>query len=162
MGKAMLKLVGSASPAKPAEIAKPKPEAKPMRAARSLKPEKKDALDKALKSTLSKLSESGALKPVPLGISPTRARVWLKAVEGEQLSFQMVGGARTATFKWDDLKPDDHAALALLVAALKPESNDAQAMAAVYLESFGKVAQAEKYYEKAGKDSREKLEKLFD
>ncbi len=162
MGKEMLKLVGSASPAKPAAAPKPKPAVKPVRAARSLAPDKRTVLDQALKSTLGKLSGDGALKPLPLGISPTRARVWLKSVDGDQLSFQLVGGTQTAAFKWSDLKPADHATLSLLVATLKSDSEDAQAMAAVYLESQGRVTEAEKYFEKAGKASREKLEKLFD
>ena len=162
MGKAMLKLVGESAPPKAAEGSTPKPEVKTVRAARSLKAENRVVLDNALKASLAKLSSEGALKPVPLGISTTRSRVWLKSVDGIDLSFQVVGGTQTAALGWDDLKPDDHATLSLLVASLKPDSADGQAVAGVYMESLGKVEQAEEYYSKAGKDSREKLEKLFD
>lgn len=163
MGKAMLDLIGSSSPKKAAASAKPTPAvaAKPVRAARSLTPENRNILGTALKSALSKLSDSGELKQIPLGISPTRARVWLKTVAGEDLTFQIVGGAQTAVFKWSDLSAADHATLSQLVVALKPDSNDAQAMAAVYLESIGQVTESEKYYEKAGKESRAKLEPLL-
>lgn len=163
MGKAMLELLGSANPKKAAAGKKSKPAvvAKPVRKARKLPAGNKDILDSALKSTLSKLSASGTLRKVPLVISPTRSRVWLKGAAGEKLTFQIVGGSKTAVFNWSDLSAGDHATLSQLVAVLKSDSNDAQAMAAVYFESIGRMSEAEKYYEKAGKESSGKLEKLF-
>lgn len=164
MGKTMLELIGSSSPGKVAAAVKPNPAvvATPVRAARTLTPENRAILDSALKATLNKLSVSSALKEVPLVISPTRSRVWPKGASGEDFTFQIVGGPQTAVFKWSDLRADDHATLSLLVVALKPDSNDAQAMTAVYLESLGRVTESEKYYEKAGAESRKKLETLFE
>jgi len=151
----------SARMATPTKKAAPAVAPKPVRKARSLNPAKQAILDKALKSTLSKLSENGALTQVPLRISPTKSRVWLKEAAGEELIFQIVGGAQTAAFQWGNLRPNDHVKLALLLAELKPNSKDVQAMAAMYLESIGLVAKADQYFNKAGKDARGKFEKLF-
>lgn len=133
------------------------------RKARSMSKENRAVLDKSLLGTLSKLSESGELKEMPLFISPTKARVWLKSAASDgTLTFAQVGGSKTVDFKWGQLAESDHTTLAILVSALKPDSNDAQAMAAVYMESIGRVGEADKYFEKAGSEAREKLEKLFE
>ena len=144
---------------------KPKPSTpiKPVRKARTLQQERRDILDNTLRSALAKVSANGGLKPVPIGISLTRARVWLKELERDgKLTFQVVGGSQTADFKWDDLSDADYATLSLLLAHLKADSEDAQAMAGVYMESIGKVSQADKYYAKAGEASAAKLQKLFE
>jgi len=153
-------IAGTPAVSEPAAAAEP--ETPSVRTARKMKPERREILDNSLKSALSKMSESNGLTEIPIGISSTRSRVWLKEVSGDgKLTFQIVGGKKTASFEWDDLQASDYATLSLLVASLKPESNDAQAMAAVYMESLGKIVEAEKYYEKAGEDSRKKLEALF-
>jgi len=69
---------------------------------------------------------------------------------------------QTADFKWKDLAPTDRATLSQLVAVLNPESGDAQALAGVYMESIGRVKEADELFTKAGEQSRKKLEKLFD
>lgn len=135
----------------------------PVRKARSLKPERLEMLNNSLKSSLEKVSSSGGLKPIPIVISLTRARVWLKEMGSEgNMTFQVVGGTQTADFKWDALSAADYATLSLLLANLKTDSEDAQAMAGVYLESIGKANDAEKYYAKAGSSSAAKLQKLFE
>lgn len=136
---------------------------KPARNARTLTPERRKVLDSALKAALVKMSESNELKPVPIAISLTRARVWLKEMGGDgNLTFQVAGGTQTASFKWDDLSAADYATLSLLLANLKADSSDAQAMAGVYMESIGKMDEADNYYKKAGETSAGKLQKLFD
>ncbi len=132
------------------------------RKARTLSAESRALLDGSLTRALVKLSDDGALKSVPLRISATRARVWLrKASSDGTLTFALVGGSKAVDFKWSALTAGDHATLSQLVAALKPESKDAQAVAAVYLESMGRVDEADKYFEKAGAAAQAKLEKLF-
>jgi hypothetical protein len=140
-----------------------KPAAVSVREARTLSAQKKSALDAALMSSLVKLSSDGLLKPVPVNMSMTSASIWLKSVAADgKLTFQMVRGTKTAEFPWSNLKDSDYVTLAMLVSALKSESGDAHAMAGVYLESIGKVSDADKYFEKAGEASRKKLESLFD
>lgn len=138
-------------------------ETTPVRKARTLSADKLSILDKSLLSVLVKLSDNGELTQLPLTISATRAKVWLKkAASDGKLTFQIVGGTQTADFQWADLAEGDHVTLSLLVAALKPESNDAQAMAGVYMERLGRIRDADKYFGKAGEESSEKLAKLFD
>jgi hypothetical protein len=133
------------------------------RNARTLAPERLAALNGALLSALAKLSGGKALAPKPVLISKTRAKVWLaEAGDDGRLTFQVAGGTKKASFAFDDLSPTDHATLSLLVAELKADSPDAQAMAGVYLEAVGRVDDADRYFTKAGETSRSKLEKLFD
>jgi hypothetical protein len=153
-----------------AKVSAPRPSAfapvapvAPLREARTLSPERKIILDNALKSTLVRMSDNNELKAVPLGISATRSRVWLKkAVSDGKLTFQLAGGDQTAAIGWSDLVDSDYVVLALLVASLKPDSTDAQAMAGVYMESLGKVEEADNYFEKAGEASSKKLQALFE
>jgi len=135
----------------------------PVRKARSLAPGRREVLDRALRSALVKMSDDGTLQSVPVGLSITRARILLKrAADDGKLTFQIEGGEQTATFAWTDLTPTDHATLSLLVANLKPDSSDAQAVAGVYLESIGKGNEADKFYEKAGDSSAAKLQRIIE
>lgn len=144
-----------------AKLASPAPAPEPVaRKARALSKEHRASLDTSLLSALAKLSDSGALRTVPVGLSVTQARVWLKSASGDgALTFALVGGDKAVDLKWEALPARDRRTLALLVAALKPASKDAQAMAAVYMESAGVVDEADRYFEKAGPESRKKLEK---
>jgi hypothetical protein len=131
-----------------------------VRKARTLSRESLALLDKSLLGTLAKLSDSGALKTIPLGISATRARVWLKTASRDgTLGFALVGGDKVVDLGWESLSTGDRATLSILIATLRPDSNDAQAMAAVYLESVGRVSEADEYLAKAGPEAAEKLEK---
>jgi hypothetical protein len=132
------------------------------RKARTITPEKVDKLDATLQGILVKLSDAGALKDVPLSLSPTKAKVYLKGADSEgKLTLQVVSGSDKARLSWRHLSAQDTATLALYVADIKPDSKDAQAIAGVYLEKMGNVDKADQYYEKAGPDSRKKLEALF-
>ncbi len=142
----------------------PPPEApvQPSREARTLAPERLVTLNRALLNTLVKLSADGMLDPLPISLSVTSQRVLLTAANPDgSLTFRAENG-QEGTLKFNDLTGVDHGTLALLVAKLKPASGDAQAMAGVYLESLGRVSNADSYFEKAGAESRQKLEKLFD
>jgi len=88
--------------------------------------------------------------------------MWLaEATDDGTVSFERIEGYERITARLTDLSAADQVTLAELVAHLKPESGDAQAMAGVFLEALGNVSAADKYYAKAGTESREKLEKLF-
>jgi len=135
----------------------------PMRAPRTLAPERLATLNRALLRILEKLSDGGALTPKPMLLSKTRAKVWLAEANSDgKLTFQVVGGTKKVSFAFDGLSPADRATLSLLVAELRSESPDAQAMAGVYLEAAGRVDEADRYFAKAGETSRSKLEALFE
>lgn len=134
-----------------------------VRPARRLSPARRTRIDGALLRILTALDEKDALKRVPLRISVTRSQVWLaQADEGGELVFRLVEGEHAAAVPWTDLVAADRATLALLVATLRPDSQDAQALAGVYLELAGRVPQADRYYEKAGETSSAKFEQLFE
>jgi len=133
------------------------------RVARKLTPENLVKLDKALKSTLVKLSDKNKLTPVPISFSKTRATVSLaKAEEDGKVTYQTLDQKQTAGCPWNELTLGDRATLSWLVAKLIPTSKDCQAMAGVYMESLGHVKEADSYYEKAGSEAKEKFEKLFE
>ncbi len=143
-----------------AKTATPEPQLRP---ARSLSPEKLAILEQALQTSLVQLSEKGYLTEVPMQLSITRGAVWLQqAAEGGVLTFGLVGSDRVAEVPWRSLTTSDQAILAALVATLRKESSDAQALAGVYLEHAGSVRQADAFFAKADEDSRKKLERLFD
>jgi hypothetical protein len=132
------------------------------RTPRKLNQDNRAKLDIALQATLVKLSDSNEFKVIEIPLSKTLAKVSLvKAESGGKLTYQVLDGENRAAIEWKDLTASDHAALSRLVAYLRPNSSDAQAMAGVYVESIGRVEEADKYFEKAGKESREKLERLF-
>jgi hypothetical protein len=140
-----------------------KPPPEPLRDARTISDEKRAVLDRALLRTLGALSDDGMLQPKPLKISMTPAPIWLKAATKDgALTFELVNGSQEASIDFSELPPKDQATLALLVVGLKPESTDAKAMAAVYMEILGLVKQADDLFVKAGDASKTKLESLFD
>jgi hypothetical protein len=132
------------------------------RAARKMVPEKMAMLDKALFGVLVKLGEDGRIKPVPMPLSVSRAKISLVAATAPStLTFRASNG-KTADFDMSKLNLSDRRNLAVLVAKLKPESGDAMAMVGVYQECLGNVEKAETCFEAAGSESRAKLETLFD
>ncbi len=144
--------VSSPSPAKP----------KPVRTARKLTAKKRKTLDNLILVSLKKISEIGPFKPMPMGMTFTRAKVTLKSVEDESLTFQVAGGTRTATLEWKDLNAVARGTLALYMAAMRPDNGDLQALAGICTENLGSTDAADKYYEAAGEASANKLQKLFD
>ncbi|MFU8781183.1 MAG: DUF6288 domain-containing protein [Kiritimatiellia bacterium] len=140
-----------------------RPERPALRQARTLSADKLAILDRALMRTLSTLSESGGLTPVPLSMAFTSRRVLLKSVSSEGvLEFQLAEGSDVAEIAWSSMSHADRALLAVLVAHLRKDSTDAQAMAGVYLETLAQVEQADAYYAEADEASRRKLQSLFD
>ena len=144
------------------EAKPPPPSTPPLRDARTLSLARQATLDRALLRALVELSDKGLLKSMPFPATFSGARVTLSRAENDgTLSFVGANG-KTAAVSYEDLGGRDRAMMAVLVAASKPDSTDAQAMAGVYLETAGRVVAADKYFEAAGKASSEKLQKLFD
>lgn len=139
------------------------PAPKPIRKARSISEENQSTLRRSLLATLVKLSDTNGIKPMPLQISTANVNVSLvKAAADGTLTFQPSDSKVTTKFKWDELSVGDQATMAMLVAQLRPNSPDTQALVGTYLEGLGRVEEADRYYEKADEKSREKHEALFD
>jgi hypothetical protein len=68
---------------------------------------------------------------------------------------------KSANVKMEQLKNIDKASLSILIAQLQPESENAKAMAGVYLEAAGQVAAADKYFDKAGESATRKLSQFL-
>lgn len=134
-----------------------------VRPARTLSAERRALLDRSLRNALVALNAQGELKPVPLNLSFTQARVWLKRMTQDgTLTLQAVDGERTVDVPWDSLRDADLATLAMLIGTLKPESTDAQALVGMYMELLGRVQEADRRFERAGPESTRKLAQLFE
>lgn len=165
MGRAMAELVmeknqkGLSTKFGSASATPPVPELRP---ARKLAAGKQDKLNRVLLDILIKLSDTKQLKPMPIPLSVTQAKVSLVSVKADStLTFRSESG-KTADFLPEKLKTVDFANLAVLVSQLKPESHDASALAGVYLECQGRVDLADKKYAEAGPDVTAKMEAVFE
>jgi hypothetical protein len=133
------------------------------RKARQISADCHATLNRALAQTLVKLSSANALKPMTLRLSLSEKLLVLGAAEDDGiLTFKAMGSGQEMKTAMDKLSPADRMNLAILVAKLKPESRDAQAMAGVYLELSGNLSQAGTCYQKAGPESLAKFDRLFE
>ncbi len=133
-----------------------------LRDARSLPSEGRDALEKVLKASLAALSDKGLLSKEAIRVSFTQKPVYvIRAESSGTLTFQLADSTQSARVRWKNLSPMDIATIAVMLAEMRPDSGDLQAVAAVCLESIGSVAAADEYFDKAGSRSKAKLEKLF-
>ena len=134
-----------------------------VRAARQMSEANATRLEQTLIRTLHQLSEEDAIDPIPMQLSITSNNVILMQADDDgNLTLQSVANERTATIPWDQLTSGDHAVLAALIATMRENSSDAQALAGVYLEHAGSVVQADTFFEKANENSRSRFEALFD
>lgn len=139
-----------------------KPAGSAARAARTLSEESHAVLIGALGGALAKLSAAKALKPVAIPLSKVRIRVELvEASEDGTFTFRDPKSKKTVSYALKDLSARDHATLAIYLTVCKP-TNDAQALAGVFLEVSGNTKSADSRFESAGTTSREKLEALFE
>ena len=133
------------------------------RPARNLAEGKQALLDESLRTALAELSHAGQLKPVPVELSKARSAVRLARVGSDgSLIFQALRGEKQASFPFEALTAKDHAGLARLVAKLRPDDPEAQAMAGIYLELTGDTGAADAYYERAGVKFEKMLDQLFE
>ncbi len=155
MGSAMVELLrsGAGGSSPPAPIT---------RKARPLSPDKAVALHRALIEELKTLDTSGLLKPMPIQLSGSRSKAALIGVpDNTTLTFRSESG-RTANVPIDKLKPLDMANLAMLAAKLSPENPTVQALLGVYLEGFGRVAEADARFARAGPEASAKMSTYFE
>lgn len=133
------------------------------RPARKLPDEHRALLGEALLTALAEISHEGLLKPVPVDLSKARTAVWLARVEPDRkLTFQAPQGDKTASFAFDELTIQDHAALAGLAAKYRADDPEAQATAGIYAEITGDTRTADAFYAKAGSEIQAKLGELFE
>ena len=119
-------------------------------------------LNEILLASLADLSQSDGLRMMTVPISKTKAKIWLcKAASSGALTFQLLKGEKQATFKFDDLSMKDHVMLARLIAALKPESKQAQAVASLYVHSIGQRSLSLAYLKKSSPDHLENIMALL-
>ncbi|MCH7228175.1 DUF6288 domain-containing protein [Haloferula sp. A504] len=133
------------------------------RKARTLPGGHYELLSEGLLSTLIELSEAGSLEPLAMELSKARAKVWLAKVEdGGRLTFQALQSDRQAVFEYSELAAEDRTLLARLVARYRPEDVEAQATAGIFCEMIGDTKAADSYYEKAGTELKERLDRMFE
>lgn len=120
-------------------------------------------LHQSLVTALAELDQSGQLKPLPMSLSKSAAKVRLTGVGSDgKLVFAAADGGKQESFVLADLSEEDHALLARLVARLRPADQEAHARAGLYLEHAGDAELAREYYRKAGTEFRAKLDGLFE
>jgi hypothetical protein len=133
------------------------------RPARSVSEEKIKLLDQELLTALTELSHQKQLKPLPMNLSKASAKVQFSGVEKDsKLTFKALKGESKASFAFTDLSLADHTILARLVAEHRPSEPEAQVLAGVYLELSEDTTNADRYYEKAGAEFKEKITALFE
>lgn len=111
-----------------------------------------------IKSTLIEMSEKGELKPFALNISKTKAKIWLaEAAANGDLKFQLMGGDKQAVFKFDELTSNDYIILSRLIAALREENPEAQALAGLCLNATGNKRLADSYFKKSSPEALGKV-----
>ena len=99
--------------------------------------------------------------PAPIQLSGSRSKAALISIPDEgTLTFRSATG-RTADIPIEKLKPSDFANLALLGAKLDPGNNAMQALVGVYLEGYGRVAEADKRYAAGRRGSDRARHRLF-
>jgi len=138
------------------------PNASTGRPARELPEEKKILLDRYLVHTLAELGQADRLEPLPMSLSKTSAKVVLVKIEKDgRMTFQVQGGEKRASYGLGELSSEDRTLLSRLVARLKPEDAEAQAMAGIYLELGGDTGLADEYFKKAGEGLAPVIDGVF-
>ena len=160
MGKLMVELLGKEKPS-PKQAAKSDSsgEAKAVQ----LTADQKGKISGLVKSTLIEMSEKGELKPIQVNISKTRAKIWLAKADSQGvLTFQLMKGEKQASFKFNDLKSSDHIVFSRLIAALRADDQEAQALAGLYIASAGNKRLAASYLKKSTQQAIQKVVSLLE
>ncbi len=132
------------------------------RRARVLDPEKEQRLDHALIYTLANMTKAGEIQPLPMNFSKARSQVVFVGVEEDRkLRFKAPNSDDSAVFEYDQLDLADRTMLARLVARLRPEDPEAQAMAGLYMELSRETVVADQYYQRSGEDFMPLIERAF-
>ncbi|MCM8538701.1 MAG: DUF6288 domain-containing protein [Lentisphaeraceae bacterium] len=122
----------------------------------------KEKLNTILLLLLENLSMSKGLEPITVPISKTKAKVWLKKVTyNGSLTFQLLEDEQEATFKFKELTLTDYASLARLHSVLNHDSQQAHAIAAVYMHLIGAGILYKHYLSKTSEDQVNKVLSLL-
>jgi len=149
MGKLMVDLLGKEAPSQK-QTSKSGSGSGAGAKAVQLTTDQKGKLSGLVKSTLIDMSEKGELKPIQVNISKTRAKIWLAKADSEGLlTFQIMNGNKQASFKFEDLKATDHIILSRLIAAIRADNKEAQALASLCIGSIGNQRLAAVYLKKS-------------
>jgi hypothetical protein len=133
------------------------------RTARTMNEEKIKLLDKALFDALAEISHNGEVEVLPIQISKAHAKVRFLTVENKtHVTFQALQSDAKASFAYADLTKQDRAALARVVAEIRTNHPEAQAMAGAYQEICGQTDLADPYYKKAGEDFTKTINGFFE
>ena len=130
---------------------------------RGMSPSYQRLLGTSLLQALAGISADGRLEPLPMDLSITGSRVRLLEAKGSGiLAFQAEEGGKIVAVALDDLKLEDHALLARLVARLCPDDPAANARAGVYMECLGDPSLAAEYQRKAGSEAVEQFATMLE
>ena len=133
------------------------------RRARFLDPDKEKMLDHYLKFTLANMTQAGEIQPMPMDFSKARSKVVFAGVEADwKLKFSAPNSDQSALFAFDDIEMSDRIMLARLVAALRKDDPEAQAMAGLYMELSNETQTADQYFERAGEEFVPVVEAVFE
>ena len=120
-------------------------------------------LGRTLLTTLAELSHAGAITPTPINLSKANGQVAFVRVERDgKLAFRAMGGGTEASYPLDALSAADHAQLGRLIAKLRADDPEAQALAGILMELSGHTELADKYYEALPEPLKNKLYDLFE
>lgn len=123
----------------------------------------KSIMSISLLRALAEISAEGRLESLSMDVSFSRSRVRLLEAKGSGiLAFQAVEGEKIVATAMEDLKFEDHAMLARLVARLNPDDPIAHARAAKYMESLGDDSLAVAYQRKAGPEAIEQFAAMLE
>jgi len=130
---------------------------------RGMSPSYQSLLGTSLLQALAGISADGRLEPLPMDLSITGSRARLLEAKGSGiLAFQAEEGGKIVAVALDDLKLEDHALLARLVARLCPDDPAANARAGVYMECLGDPSLAAEYQRKAGSEAVEQFATMLE
>ena len=122
-----------------------------------------EELDRMLFIALLELSNQDQLTVLPFEFSKSSDKVWLAKVEKDKrLELAAPDGDRKQFFSWEDLTVEDRAMLAALVAHIREEDQESQAMACIFMKAAGKTEMANFYFKKAGSEMADKINAIFD
>ncbi|MFU8893974.1 MAG: DUF6288 domain-containing protein [Luteolibacter sp.] len=133
------------------------------RRARFLAEERVKLLDQALVFTLANMTHASELKELPMDLSKAHSKVVFTGVDPDwKLRFRAPQGQASAAFALDDLELADRTMLARLIASLRSEDAEAQAMAGLYMELSGQTDLADAYYNRSGDTFAPVIERIFE
>ena len=159
--KLLITGAGKGAPAVASKSVTKTPAKPPVKKQTQMTPQQLKNLDNILLLVLGNLSQFNQLKQLTIPMSVSEEKVWLTDVSSYgTLTFKTLN-SQELKVKFQDLPQKDRATLARLLAASKPESHQAQAIASLYLAHIGELKLAKDYLDKSGVANARKLVELI-